>query len=88
MAEILVNPITQQEALGRTVFSGGMMGGSGFYGSDCLCGHCEAVMFRDFNPDLLRGDYVFQCGVCSGFNERPPEDEIPPEDESPPEEMP
>jgi hypothetical protein len=29
------------------------MGGSGFYGSDCLCGHCEAVMFRDFNPDLL-----------------------------------
>jgi hypothetical protein len=29
------------------------------------------VMFVDFNPYLLLGDFVFQCRVCSEFNERP-----------------
>jgi hypothetical protein len=54
----------------RGVFVGGMSG-LGVGGSDYLCGHCDAVMFADFDLDTLVGDYVFQCRACSGFNERP-----------------
>ena len=86
MAVILLQPITQEEADGRSVFSGGM-GGLGFAGDDCWCGHCEAVIFTDFDPDVLVGDFVFQCAVCSEFNERPPGDERP-QDETLPEDRP
>jgi hypothetical protein len=90
MAEIRLDPIAQEEGVGRGVFSGGM-GGAGFGGDDCLCGHCDTVMFEDFNPYTLLGDLVFQCSVCSEFSERPraeafPEspledsEDLPPED--------
>lgn len=70
MAQIRLHPITQEQGAGRGVFAGGMSG-AGFGGDDCVCGHCDAVMFVDFNPYLLLGDFVFQCRVCSEFNERP-----------------
>ena len=70
MAEIRLKPITKQQADGRGIFAGGMSGfGAG--GNDYLCGHCDAVMFVDFDLHILIGDFVFQCPTCVGFNERP-----------------
>lgn len=100
MGQIRLYPIAQEQGVGRGVFSG-EMGGSGFFGGDggsgffgaddCLCGHCDTVMFMDFNPHMLVGDFVFQCSVCSEFNESPAEEafqqlpledseDLPPED--------
>jgi hypothetical protein len=69
MAQMQLTPISKQPADGRGVFVGGMSGfGAG--GNDYLCGHCDAVMFVDFDLHVLVGDFVFQCQTCSGFNER------------------
>jgi hypothetical protein len=76
MAQIRLYPITQEQGAGRGVFAGGM-GGAGFGGDDCFCGHCGTVMFVDFNLHTLLGDFVFQCRVCSEFNERPTTEAFP-----------
>jgi hypothetical protein len=34
-------------------------------------------MFVDFNLHTLLGDFVFQCRVCSEFNERPTTEAFP-----------
>src|SRR5438270_13359239 len=37
---------------------------SGTGGDDFICGHCGSVMLEDFDPSTIRGNPVYQCGVC------------------------
>ena len=37
---------------------------SGTGGDDFICGHCGHVMLEDFDPSTIKGNPVYQCGVC------------------------
>jgi hypothetical protein len=40
-------------------------------GDDFICGHCGHVMLEDFDPSTIRGNPVYQCGVCENNNHLP-----------------
>ena len=42
---------------------------SGTGGDDFICGHCGHVMLEDFDPSTVRGNPVYQCGVCASNND-------------------
>jgi hypothetical protein len=44
---------------------------SGTGGDDFICGHCGHVMLEDFDPSTVRGNPVYQCGVCENNNDLP-----------------
>jgi hypothetical protein len=46
-------------------------GMSGTGGDDFICGHCGHVMLEDFDPSTVRGNPVYQCGVCENNNDLP-----------------
>ena len=57
---IPVGPVT---TLNRSILvtERGMLGTGG---DDFICGHCGHVMLEDFDPSTVRGNPVYQCGVC------------------------
>jgi hypothetical protein len=64
---IAVGPVT---TLNRSVLlTERRMSGGG--GDDFICGHCGRVMLEDFDPSTVRGNPVFQCGVCENNNDLP-----------------
>jgi hypothetical protein len=44
---------------------------SGTGGNDFICGHCGHVMLEDFDPSTIKGNPVYQCGVCENNNNFP-----------------
>jgi hypothetical protein len=44
---------------------------SGTGGDDFHCGHCGSVILEDFDPSTVRGNPIYQCGVCENNNDLP-----------------
>jgi len=44
---------------------------SGTGGDDSICGHCGYVMLENFDPSTVKGNTVYQCGVCKNNNDLP-----------------
>jgi hypothetical protein len=44
---------------------------SGTGGDDFICGHCGYVILEDFDPSTVRGNPVYQCGICENNNDLP-----------------
>src|SRR5215470_17345360 len=40
-------------------------------GDDFICGHCGYVILEDFDPSTVRGNPVYQCGICENYNDLP-----------------
>jgi hypothetical protein len=70
MAMIPMIPVGPVTALNRSILltERGMSGNSG---DDFICGHCGHVMLEDFDPSTIRGNPVYQCGVCENNNDLP-----------------
>ena len=70
MVAITMIPIGPVTTLDRaTLLRVQRMSGTG--GDDFICGHCGSVMLEDFDPSTVRGDPVYQCGVCENNNHLP-----------------
>jgi hypothetical protein len=64
---IPVGPVTTRN---RSIFlTERRMSGTG--GDAFICGHCGHVMLEDFDPSSVRGNPVYQCGVCENNNDLP-----------------
>jgi hypothetical protein len=68
MATIPMIPVGPVTTLNRSILltERGMSGNSG---DDFICGHCGHVMLEDFDPSTIRGNPVYQCGVCQNNND-------------------
>ena len=44
---------------------------SGTGGYNFICRHCGSVIWKDFDPSTVRGNPVYQCGVCENNNDLP-----------------
>ena len=40
-------------------------------GDDFMCGHCGSIILEDFDPSTVRGNPVYQCGICENNNDLP-----------------
>jgi hypothetical protein len=70
MATIPMIPIGPVRTLNRSILlTERRMSGNG--GDDFVCGHCGHVMLEDFDPSTVRGNPVYQCGVCENNNDLP-----------------
>lgn len=76
MAEIFLVAIPERDVGGRQVFNTGIST-VGRAENDYFCGHCGALMMRDFDVDRLEVDIVYQCGACGGHNVKPEEPGAP-----------
>ena len=70
MATIPMIPVGPVTTLNRSIFLT-ERGMSGTGGDDFICGHCGHVMLEDFDPSTIRGNPVYQCGVCENNNDLP-----------------
>jgi hypothetical protein len=63
MATIPMIPIGSVITLNRSILrTERRMSGTG--GDDFICGHCGYVILEDFDPSTVRGNPVYQCGIC------------------------
>jgi len=70
MATVPMIPVGPVATLNRSIFlTERRMSGAG--GDDFICGHCGHVMLEDFDPATVRGNPVYQCGVCENNNDLP-----------------
>ena len=70
MAIILMIPVGPVTTLNRSILlTERRMSGTG--GDDFICGHCGHVMLEDFDLSTIRGNPVYQCGVCENNNDLP-----------------
>ena len=71
MAIIPMIPVGPVTTLNRSIILAErpMSGTTG--GDDFICGHCGHVMLEDFDPSTVRGNPVYQCGVCENNNDLP-----------------
>jgi hypothetical protein len=70
MATIFMIPVGPVRTLNRSVLKAERrMSDTG--GDDFICGHCGHVMLENFDPSTVRGNPVYQCGVCENNNELP-----------------
>ena len=71
MAIIPMIPVGPVTTLNRSIIltERRMSGTTG--GDDFICGHCGHVMLEDFDPSTVRGNPVYQCGVCENNNDLP-----------------
>ena len=70
MASIHMIPIGPITTLNRSILLT-ERGMSGTGGDDFHCGHCGSVILEDFDPSTVRGNPVYQCGVCENDNDLP-----------------
>jgi hypothetical protein len=70
MATIPMIPVGPVTTLNRSIFLT-ERGMSGTGGDDFICGHCGHVMLEDFDPSTVRGNPVYQCGICENNNKPP-----------------
>ena len=38
---------------------------------DFTCEHCGSIILEDFDPSTIRGNPVYQCGICENNNDLP-----------------
>jgi hypothetical protein len=70
MASIPMIPVGSVTTLNRSILlTERRMSGTG--GDDFICGHCGHVMLEDFDPLTVRGNPVYQCGICENNNDLP-----------------
>jgi hypothetical protein len=70
MATIPMIPVDSVITLSRSILlTERRMSGTG--GDDFICGHCGHVMLEDFDPSTVRGNPVYQCGICENNNDLP-----------------
>ena len=70
MAIIPMIPVGPVTSLNRSILvTDRRMSGTG--GDDFICGHCGHVMLEDFDPSTVRGNPVYQCGICENNNDLP-----------------
>src|SRR6266850_4621046 len=70
MATILMLPVGPRTTLNRSILrSERSMSGTG--GDDFMCGHCGSIILEDFDPSTVRGNPVYQCGICENNNDLP-----------------
>jgi hypothetical protein len=70
MATIPMIPVCPVKTLNRSILlTESAMSGNG--GDDFICGHCGSVMLDDFDPLTVRGNPVYQWGVCENNNDLP-----------------
>ena len=70
MASILMIAVGPVTTLDRSILcTERIMSGTG--GDDFMCGHCGSVILEDFDPSTVRGNPVYQCGVCENNNDLP-----------------
>ena len=70
MATIPMIPVGPVRTLNRSILrTERSMSGTG--GDDFVCGHCGYVILEDFDPSLVRGNPVYQCGICENNNDLP-----------------
>ena len=63
-------PVDSVTTLSRSILlTERRMPGTG--GDDFICGHCGHVMLEDFDPSTVRGNPVYQCGICENNNDLP-----------------
>ena len=70
MASIHMIPIGPITTLNRSILLT-ERGMSGTGGDDFHCGHCGSVILEDFDPSTVRGNPIYQCGVCENNNDLP-----------------
>ena len=70
MATILMIPVGPITTLNRSILrTERRMSGTG--GDDFMCGHCGSIILEDFDPSTVRGNPVYQCGICENNNDLP-----------------
>src|ERR1700745_3957737 len=70
MATIIMKPVGPVTTLNRSILHAERrMSGTG--GDDFMCGHCGHVILEDFDPSTVRGNPVYQCGICENNNDLP-----------------
>ena len=70
MATILMIAVGPVTTLNRSILRIERdMAGTG--GDDFMCGHCGSVILEDFDPSTVRGNPVYQCGICENNNDLP-----------------
>src|ERR1700726_2553714 len=70
MATILMLPVGSRTTLNRSILrTERSMSGTG--GDDFMCGHCGSIILEDFDPSTVRGNPVYQCGICENNNDLP-----------------
>ena len=70
LATIPMIPVGPVTTLNRSILlTERRMSGDG--GDDFICGHCGHVMLEDFDPSTVRGNPVYQYGVCENNNDLP-----------------
>jgi hypothetical protein len=70
MATIIMKPVGPVTTLNRSILhTERRMSGTG--GDDFMCGHCGYVILEDFDPSTVRGNPVYQCGICGNNNDLP-----------------
>lgn len=70
MAIIAMIPIGQVRALDRSIILT-KNGISGSGGDDFLCGHCGSLILSDYDPSIIKGNPIYQCGFCENNNDLP-----------------
>ena len=70
MATIPMIPVGPITTLNRSILLTDR-GMSGTGGDDFICGHCGSVILEDFDPSTVRGNPVYQCGICENNNDLP-----------------
>ncbi|MBC7908691.1 MAG: hypothetical protein H7Y60_18340 [Rhodospirillaceae bacterium] len=71
MAELVLIPIAAHKVGDRQVFNTGMSTVGRGGGNDYMCGHCGALMMRDYDTERLEIEIAYQCGACKGHNLKP-----------------
>ena len=70
MATILMIAVGPVTTLNRSILrTERSMSGTG--GDDFMCGHCGSIILEDFDPSTVRGNPVYQCGICENNNDLP-----------------
>ena len=79
MATILMVPVGPITKLNRSIILA-ERGMSGTGGDDFMCGHCGSIILEDFDTSTVRGNPVYQCGICENNNDWPFAGGDPPDD--------
>src|SRR6266852_1303550 len=70
MATILMIAVGPVTTLNRSILrTERSMSGTG--GDDFMCEHCGSIILEDFDPSTIRGNPVYQCGICENNNDLP-----------------
>ena len=70
MAKILMIAVGPVTTLNRSILRTDRSMSSA-RGDDFMCGRCGSTILEDFDPSTIRGNPVYQCGICENNNDLP-----------------